>query len=131
MTVVDFFFDIFSTISNFLIFPKKVIGPDASEKHFGSCEGVREGIWGRPGGVREASWEILGLSGGVRGASWEGLGRSWGDLGATFTTVQFRIVFLIDFGRQKGAKGDAFGEVKGNQNQSQNDPKTTPNRRRF
>ena len=119
-----FCFRFFSTISNFLIFPKKVIGPDASEKHFGSCEGVREGIWGRPGGVREASWEILGLSGGVRGASWEGLGRSWGDLGATFTTVQFRIVFLIDFERQKGAKREAFWEPKWSQNRSQNDSKS-------
>ena len=124
MTVVDFFFDIFSTISNFLIFPKKVIGPDASEKHFGSCEGVREGIWGRPGGVREASWEILGLSGGVRGASWEGLGRSWGDLGATFKAVRFRIDFLIDFERQKGAKREAFWEPRWSQNRSENDSKS-------
>ena len=124
MTFVDFFFDIFSTISNFLIFPKKVIGPDASEKHFGSCEGVREGIWGRPGGVREASWEILGLSGGVRGASWEGLGRSWGDLGATFKTGRFRINFLIEFERQKGAKREAFGEPKWKQSRSQSDTKS-------
>jgi len=85
MTAVDlFFFDMFSTISSFSIFPKKIIGPDASEKHFRLSEGVWEGIWGHPGEVREASWEVLGLSGGVRGASWEGLGRSWGDLGATF-----------------------------------------------
>ena len=36
MTVVDsFFFDFFSTISNFSIFPKKVIGPDASENVLG------------------------------------------------------------------------------------------------
>ena len=93
MAVVDFFFDMFSTISKFLIFPKKVIGPDASEKHFRSSGGVREGIWGCPGGVREASWGVLGLSGegpggalggpgGVRGASWEGLGRSWPLFGA-------------------------------------------------
>ena len=98
MTVVDlFFFDMFSTISTFSIFPKKVIGPDASEKHFRLSGGVREGILGHPGGVREASWEVLGLSGRLRGASWEGLGRSWGDLGATFKAVRFRIDFLIDF----------------------------------
>ena len=84
MTTADFFFDTFSTISKFSIFPKKVVGRDASEKHFGSSGGFWEGFLGHPGGVQEASWEVLGLSGGVRGASWEGLGRSWGDLGATF-----------------------------------------------
>ena len=129
MTTVDdrcrlFFFDMFSTISKFLIFPKNVIGPDASEKHFRSSGGVREGIWGCPGGVREASWRVLGLSGGVRGASWEGLGRSWGDLGATFKAVRFRIDFLIDFERQKGAKREAFGEPKWRQNRFQNDAKS-------
>ena len=54
------------------------------------------------------SWEGLmgswGSPGGVRGASWESLGRSWGDLGPTFKAVHFRIVFLIDFERQKGAQ---------------------------
>ena len=131
MTTVDdrcrlFFFDMFSTSSKFLIFPKNVIGPDASEKHFRSSGGVREGIWGCPGGVREASWRVLGLSGGVRGASWEGLGRSWGDLGATFQAVRFRIDFLIDFDRPKGANREALGEAKWSQNRSQNDPKSKP-----
>ena len=127
MTVVDLFSTCFrhlSTISNFSIYPKKVIGPDASEKHFRSSGGGREGIWGRPGGVREASWEVLGVSGGFRGASWEGLGRSWGVLGATFKAVRFRIDFLIDFERQKGAKREAFGEPKRNENRSQNDAKS-------
>ena len=56
MTDVDFFlFDLFSTISNFSNFPKKVIGPEASEKHFGWSEGVQEGIQGRPGGIRDSS----------------------------------------------------------------------------
>ena len=63
MTVVDFFFDFFSTISNFSIFPKKVIGPDASEN-----------ILGRPGGSGRAS-------GGVRGGSGRPLGGSWGSPG--------------------------------------------------
>ena len=94
------------------MFSKKVIGPDASENHFGSSGEVRECIWGRPGGVRELSWGVLGLSGRVWGASWEGLGCSWGDLGATFKAVPFRIDFLIDFERQKGAKREAFGEPK-------------------
>ena len=79
---------------------------------------------GHPGGVQEASWGVLGLSGGVRGASWEGLGRSWGDLGATLEAVRFRIVFLIDFERQKGAQREAFGEPKWSQNRSQNDSKS-------
>ena len=77
---------------------------------------LRKGLLGRPGGsgrasggVRGGAWGVLGLSGGLRGASWEGLGRSWGDLGATFKAVRFRIVFLIDFERQEGAKREAFG----------------------
>jgi hypothetical protein len=121
MTVVDFFFDMFSTSSKFLFFPKNVIGPDASEKHFRSSGGVREGIWGCPGGVRETSWRVLGFSGGVRGASWEGFGRSWGDLGATFKAVRCRIDFLIDVKLQKGAKREAFGEPKW-------EPKSSPKR---
>ena len=44
--------------------------------------------------------------------------RSWGFLGATFKPVRFRIDFLIDFERQKGAKKEAFGEPKWSQNQS-------------
>ena len=113
-----------STISNLSMFPKNVMGSEASEKHFGSSGGVRGGIWGCPGGVWEASWEVLGLSGGVRGASWEGLGRSWSDLGAIFKAVRFRIDFLIDFERQKGAQREAFGEPKWSQNRSRNDSKS-------
>ena len=106
-----------STISNFSIFPKKVIGPDASEKVLGRPRGSGRPSWafgGGPGG-------LLGGPGGVRGASWERLGRSWGDLGATFKAVRFRIVFLIDFERQKGAQREAFGEPKRSQNRSQNE----------
>ena len=120
MTVVDFFFDFFSTISIFSIFPKNVIGPDDSEK-----------VLGRPRGSGRASWAsgegpggLLGGPGGFRGASWERLGRSWGDLGATFKAVRFRIVFLIDFECQKGAKREAFGEPKWRQNRFQNDSKS-------
>ena len=100
------FFLLFLTISKFSIFPKKAPGPGASEKPFGPSGGVREGILG------------------VRGASWDGLGRSWGDLGATFGAVRFRIDFLIDFERQKGAQREAFGEPKWSQNRSQNDSKS-------
>ena len=67
VTTVDdrcrLFFNFFSTISNFSIFPKKVIGPDASEN-----------VLGRPGG----SGELLGASGGGSGRP---LGRSWGSPG--------------------------------------------------
>ena len=56
--------------------------------------------------------------------SWEGLGRSWGDLGATFQAVRFRISFLIDFERQKGAKRDAFWEQKWSQIRSLNESKS-------
>ena len=80
----------------------------------GASGGGPGGLLGASGGVQEASWGVLGLSGGVRGASWEGLGRSWGDLGATFSAIRFQIDFLIDFGRQKGAKREAFGEAKRN-----------------
>ena len=125
------FFDRTSKTSTFSIFPKKAIVPDASGKAFGSSGRVRQGIWGRAGGVQEASWGAQGVSAGVRGASWESLGRSWGDLGTTFSAVGFRIDFLVDLERQKGAQREAFGEAKGGQNQSQNDPQTTLNRRRF
>ena len=95
---------------------------------------LRERLSGRQGGsgrasvgvqegIQEASWGALGVSAGVRGASWESLGRSWGDLGATFKAVRFRIDFLIDFERQKGAKREAFGEPKWSQNRSQNHSK--------
>ena len=79
-----FFFYFFSTISNFSIFPKKVIGPDASENILdrpGAPGGLLGASGGGPGGLLGG---VLGLSGGVLGASWEGLGRSWGDLGTTF-----------------------------------------------
>ena len=45
VTTVDdrcrLFFDLFSTISNFAIFPKKVTGPDASENVFPKPDDVR------------------------------------------------------------------------------------------
>ena len=84
MTVVDFVFDFFLDEFDFVYFSEKRYWARCFGKRFGSSGGVREGFLGHPGGVQEASWEVLGLSGEVRGASWEGLGRSWGDLGATF-----------------------------------------------
>ena len=113
-----FFSTFFSTISNFWNFPNKNgCWATSFGKHFGS-------FLGRRGGVREASWGVLGLSGGLRGASWEGLGRSWGDLGVTLEAVRLRIVFLIDFERQKGAQREAFWEPKWSQNLSENDSKS-------
>ena len=79
MTVVDFFFDFFDDFG-FFDFSEKALGPDASEKPFGSPTGVREGIWGRPGGV-------LGGPGGVLGRSWDDLAASWAPLGATWAPL--------------------------------------------
>ena len=88
VTTVDdrcrLFFRLFFDDFEFFDFSEKGYWARCFGKSFGSSEGVREGFLGHPGGVQEASWEVLGLSGEVRGASWEGLGRSWGDLGATF-----------------------------------------------
>ena len=95
---------------------------------------LRKTISGRPegsgsasGGIRGGPGAVLGGPGAVRqglGASWEGLGRSWSDLGATFKAVRFRINFLIELERQKGAKSEAFGEPKWRLNRSQNDSKS-------
>ena len=105
-----FVFDFFSTSSIFLIFPKKVIGPDASEKHLWSFERVREGIWGRPGGVLGGSWAVLGRS----------LGDLFeqSDLGSIFGSI------LI-------TKRVPKGRHLGSQNGAKIDPKTIPNRSRF
>ena len=85
MTVVDFFFDLFSTISNFPIFPTTVVQrasseksrePGASEKpfgpskgdpggHFGPSRGVREGILGAPGGSGGHLGAVLGCLGAI------------------------------------------------------------------
>ena len=64
---------------------------------------------------------VLGALGALLGGSWEGLGRSCGDLKATVGAVKLLIVFLIDFGRQKGAQREAFGGPKWDQNRSQNE----------
>ena len=68
----------------------------------------------------------FGRLGALLGESWGGLGpswASWGDLGATFWTVHFRIVFFIDFGRQKGAQREPFWEPKSTQNGTRNESK--------
>ena len=63
MTVVDFYFSTFFDEFEVFDFPKKVIGPDASEK-----------VLGRPRRSGRASW-------GIRGGSRRPLGRSWGSPG--------------------------------------------------
>ena len=70
---------------------------------------------------------VLGGLGALLGGSWGGLGRSCGDLKATLGAVKFLIVFLIDFGRQKGAQRGAFWEPKS----TKIGHKTGPNLRRF
>ena len=87
------FYLTFSTISNFSIFPKKAIGPDASENVLGRPEGFREllgasgggpgGFRERPGGFSEPSW--------FRVSPWSPLGAplgallepSWAPLGSS------------------------------------------------
>ena len=64
---------------------------------------------------------VLGGLGALLGGSWGGLGRSCGDLKATLGAVKFLIVFLIDFGRQKGAQREAFWEPKRSKNRCQNE----------
>ena len=66
------------------------------------------------------SWEVLGGLGALLGGSWGGLGRSWGALGAIFFGDEILIVFLIDFGTEKGAQRGGFGS----QNESKIVPKT-------
>ena len=102
MTVVDFF----STSSIFLIFPKNVIGPDASEKHFRSSGGS-----GR-------------ASGGVQGRSWEALGRSWDDLG----TILERLVVQSDFGSTSGSILNRKGCQKGGIWGAKTEPKSIQRR---
>ena len=79
------------------------------------------GSWGSLGELLGGLGVVLGGLGALLGGSWGGLGRSCGDLEATFGAVQFLIVFLIDFGRPKGAQREAFWEPKRSQNRTQND----------
>ena len=78
VTTVDdrcrLFFYFFSTISNFSIFPNKVVAPDVSEKVLGRPRGSGCASWasgGGPGG-------LFGSPGGVRGTLWARLERHLG-----------------------------------------------------
>ena len=122
-----FFSTCFRRFRIFRFFRKRLLG-QMLRKTFWVVRGDPGSFLGHPEGVRGGSGRPLGGSwgspGGVRGASWGSLGRSWGDLGVTFKAVRFRIVFLIDFERQKGAQREAFWEPKWSQNRSQNDSKS-------
>ena len=81
MTAVDlFFFGMFSTISTFSIFPKKVIGPDASENVLGRPGGFGELLGasgGGPGGLLKGPGALRETPGGVLGGSWDVLAALW------------------------------------------------------
>ena len=59
-------------------FPKKRLGPGASEKPSGLSKAVRG-----------ASWELPGGPGGILGGSWAVLGRSWSDFLNSPTSHRF------------------------------------------
>ena len=93
----------------------RAIGPDASEKHFGSSGGIREGIWGRPGesGRRLGGpGGVRGGPGGVLGGSWALLGRSWSDLGGSPISDRFFDRFWAPKGCPKGGIWGAKMEPK-------------------
>ena len=92
MTVVDFFFRLFFDDFEFSIFPKKVIGPDASENVLGRPGGSGRASWGirgGPGGLLGGPGALRGGPGGVLGGSWALLGRSWSDLGGSPISDRF------------------------------------------
>ena len=119
-----FCFRLFFDDFHFFYFSEKGYWARSFEKTFWVVRGGPGGHLGASGGDPGG---VLGGPGGVRGASWEGLGRSWGDLGATFTAVRYRIDFLIDFYREKGARRGHLGR----QNGAKIDPKTMQIRSRF
>ena len=79
----------------------------------GEPRGCPGGILGCPGASQGSSWGVLGRS-------WAVLGRSWGDIFTRPTSERFLITFLIDFGRQKGAKREAFWEPRWVKKRSKN-----------
>ena len=102
--------------------------PRATLRLLGTNFGSLGGSWGHFGRSWASLGEllgglgvVLGGLGALSGGSWGGLGRSCGDLEATFGAVKLLIVFLIDFGRPKGAQREAFWEPKRSQNRSQNE----------
>ena len=127
MTIADFFFDIVRRFRIFRCFPQKRYGVRSFGKafwvvrggpggHLGASRGLRGASLGRLGSLLGASWGVLGRSWGVLGGPGGALGASWGALGAIFFEVQFLIVFWIDFGTEKGAQREAFGEPKQSKN---------------
>ena len=79
------------------------------------------GSWGSLGELLGGLGVVLGGLGALLWGSWGGLGRSCGDLKPTLGAVNFLMILLIDFGRQKGAQSEAFWEPKWEKNRSQNE----------
>ena len=117
-----FFFDMFSTSSASSSFPKKVIGPDASEKVLGRPRGSGRPSWafgGGPGGLLGDPGALRGGPGGILGGSWAVLGRSWSDFLSSSISDRFFDRFWSPKGYQKGGKLGA----KIDQNRTQNESK--------
>ena len=88
------------------------------------------------------SWSLTGASWGPPGVLLEGpgasrgrlgslLGASWGALGPIFFGDEILIVFLIDFGTEKGAQRGAFWEPKCDQNRSENEVENEDGKKTF
>ena len=72
--------------------------------------GVPGRLLGSLGASRGPLGDLLGSSWGVPGPPEGVLGASWGALGAIFFGGEILIVFLIDFGSEKGAqRGGVWG----------------------
>ena len=82
-------------------------------KVLGAKVGLLGASWRPPGG-------LLGGPGASRSRLGTLLGASWGDLGAIFWGDQILILFLTDFGSEKGPKRGGVGAKMG--------PKSTPKR---
>ena len=79
--------------------------------------GVFEASWGDFWASRGSLGSLLEPLGGILGR----LGAKFGGLGATFGALRCLIIFLCDFGAEKGAKREAFWEPKRSKNQSKNE----------
>ena len=112
----------FSTSSASSSFPKKVIGPDASEKVLGRPRGSGRASWasgGGPGGLLGGPGALRGGPGGILGGSWAVLGRSWSDFLSSSISDRFFERFWSPKGCQKGALWGAKTDPKTTQNRSQ------------
>ena len=90
-----------------------------------------EGSWGCPGRSGGRLGRVLGALGASRGRLGSLLGASWGALGPIFFGDEILIVFLIDFGTEKGAQREAFWEPKCDQNRSENEVENEDGKKTF